>query len=141
MEKTGAVTADSSTEYDRIDVSVLVIGAGAAGARSAITLAEQGIDDILVLGKRNHGDAHTTWARGGINGALGTHDPEDNWAVHAADTLNEGHFLNDPEKVETVAKQMPDRLRELDEWGMEYSRTDDGEIGRASCRERVFRAV
>src|SRR6056297_3329644 len=139
MEKTGAVAADSSTEYDRIDISVLVIGAGAAGARSAITLAEQGVDDVLVIGKRNHGDAHTTWARGGINGALGTHDPEDNWAVHAADTLNEGHFLNDPEKVETVAKQMPDRLRELDEWGMEYSRTDDGEIDQRFFGAQSFR--
>jgi len=139
MEKTGAVAADSSIEYDQIDISVLVIGAGAAGARSAITLAEQGIDDVLVLGKRGHGDAHTTWARGGINGALGTHDPEDNWAVHAADTLNEGHFLNDPEKVETVAKQMPDRLRELDEWGMEYSRTDDGEIDQRFFGAQSFR--
>src|SRR6056297_3191539 len=139
MEKTGAVAADSSTEYDRIDISVLVIGAGAAGARTAIELAEQGVDDVLVIGKRNHGDAHTTWARGGINGALGTHDPEDDWTVHAADTLNEGHFLNDPEKVETVAKRMPDRLRELDEWGMEYSRNDDGEIDQRYFGAQSFR--
>ncbi len=139
MSEQGATAVDRSVEYDQIDVSVLVIGAGAAGARSAITLAEQGVDNVLVLGKRGHGDAHTTWARGGINGALGTHDPEDNWAVHAADTLNEGHFLNDPEKVETVAKQMPDRLRELDEWGMEYSRTDDGEIDQRFFGAQSFR--
>jgi succinate dehydrogenase / fumarate reductase flavoprotein subunit len=128
-----------SPPYERIDVSVLVIGAGAAGARAAIELAERGVEDVLVLGKRNHGDAHTTWARGGVNGALGTHDPADSWAIHAADTLNEGHFLNDPEKVETVAKQMPERLRELDEWGMDFSRTDDGEIDQRFFGAQSFR--
>ena len=129
--------------YSEVDVSVLVIGAGGAGARTAIELAERGVDDVLVLGKRDHGDAHTTWARGGINGALGTHDPEDSWEIHAADTLNEGHLVNDPEKVETVTKQMPDRLRELDDWGMDFSRTEDGEpdqrfFGAQSFRRTAF---
>ncbi|QWC19054.1 FAD-dependent oxidoreductase [Halorubrum sp. 2020YC2] len=125
--------------YRREDVSVLVVGAGAAGARTAIELAERGVDDVLVLGKRGHGDAHTTWARGGINGALGTHDPADSPAIHAADTLNEGHLINDPAKVETVTEQMPERLRELDEWGMEYSRTDDGEIDQRFFGAQSFR--
>ena len=126
-------------EYDRVDVSVLVVGAGAAGARTAIELADRGVEDVLVLGKRGHGDAHTTWARGGINGALGTHDPEDSPAIHAADTLNEGHFLNDPGKVETMTEQMPERLRELDEWGMAYSRTEDGEIDQRFFGAQSFR--
>ena len=130
---------DEPVEYDREDVSVLVVGAGAAGARAAIELAERGVDDVLVLGKRGHGDAHTTWARGGINGALGTHDPEDSPAIHAADTLNEGHFVNDPAKVETVTEQMPERLRELDEWGMAYSRTEDGEIDQRFFGAQSFR--
>jgi len=133
-------TNDAGTPaYDEVDVSVLVVGAGAAGARTAIELAERGVDDVLVLGKRSHGDAHTTWARGGINGALGTRDPEDSWAIHAADTLNEGHFVNDPAKVETVTQQMPERLRELDEWGMDYSRTDDGEIDQRYFGAQSFR--
>ena len=129
----------SEIEYEHVDVSVLVVGAGAAGARTAIELAERGVDDVLVLGKRGHGDAHTTWARGGINGALGTHDPEDDWTIHAADTLNEGHFLNDPAKVEAVTRQMPDRLRELDDWGMAYSRTDEGEIDQRFFGAQSFR--
>ena len=135
------VTTDTASvpEYETVDVSVLVVGAGAAGARTAIELAERGVDDVLVLGKRGHGDAHTTWARGGINGALGTHDPEDSWAIHAADTLNEGHFLNDPAMVETVTEQMPERLRELDDWGMEFSRTDDGRIDQRFFGAQSFR--
>jgi succinate dehydrogenase / fumarate reductase flavoprotein subunit len=139
-ERTGEETTPA---HSKVDVSVLVIGAGGAGARTAIELAERGVEDTLVLGKRDHGDAHTTWARGGINGALGTHDPEDSWEIHAADTLNEGHFVNDPEKVETVTKQMPDRLRELDDWGMDFSRTEDGEpdqrfFGAQSFRRTAF---
>jgi len=143
MDSSRNVSERKPPEYDTVDVSVLVIGAGAAGARAAIELAERGVDDVLVLGKRGHGDAHTTWARGGINGALGTRDPEDDWTIHAADTLTEGHFLNDPGKVETVTEQMPERLRELDEWGMDYSRTDDGGIdqryfGAQSYRRTAF---
>ena len=143
MERNDATRDTAPPTYDTVDVSVLVVGAGAAGARAAIELAERGVDDVLVLGKRGHGDAHTTWARGGINGALGTRDPEDDWTIHAADTLNEGHFLNDPRKVEVVAEQMPERLRELDAWGMDYSRTGDGEIdqryfGAQSYRRTAF---
>ena len=139
MNERRPTDSEEPVEYDRVDVSVLVIGAGAAGARTAIELAERGVDDVLVLGKRGHGDAHTTWARGGINGALGTHDPEDSPAIHAADTLNEGHLINDPAKVETVTEQMPERLRELDEWGMEYSRTEDGEVDQRFFGAQSFR--
>ena len=88
--------SDSGVEYETVETQVLVIGAGAAGARTAISLAENGVSP-LVIGKRGHGDAHTTWAAGGINAALGSRDPEDSPAIHAADTLNEGHMLNDPE--------------------------------------------
>jgi succinate dehydrogenase / fumarate reductase flavoprotein subunit len=133
---TSPVTADET-----VDLGVLVIGAGAAGARTAIELVDRGVDptELLVIGKRGHGDAHTTWARGGINGALGTHDPEDDWAIHAADTLKEGHFLNDPAKVEAVTSRMPDLLRELDDWGMAYSRTPDGEIDQRYFGAQSFR--
>ncbi|MDY6761904.1 MAG: FAD-binding protein, partial [Candidatus Nanohaloarchaea archaeon] len=78
-------------EYETVDVDVLIIGAGGAGVRTAIELDEHGVDDQLVIGKRGHGDAHTTWAAGGINAALGNLDEEDRWEIHAADTLKEGH--------------------------------------------------
>ncbi len=144
MEKTNPAadgTSATTPEYETVDVETLVVGAGAAGARAAIEMVESGVDpeDVLVIGKRSHGDAHTTWARGGVNGALGTHDEEDDWTIHAADTLKEGHFLNDPQKVETVTKQMPARLRELDDWGMEYSRTEDGEIDQRYFGAQSFR--
>ena len=128
-------------EYETVHRDVLIVGAGAAGARTAIELVDRDVDpeDVLVIGKRSHGDAHTTWARGGINGALGTHDPEDDWSVHAADTLDEGHFLNDPEKVETVTRRMPRLLKQLDDWGMPFSRTDDGAVDQRYFGAQSFR--
>jgi succinate dehydrogenase / fumarate reductase flavoprotein subunit len=130
--------ADDDVEYETVRTPVLVVGAGAAGARTAIELAESGVEP-LVVGKRDHGDAHTVWAAGGINAALGSRDPEDSPAIHAADTLNEGHHLNDPEAVELVAETMPDRVRELDEWGMPFDRTDEGEIQQRYFGAQSFR--
>lgn len=121
---------------------VLVIGAGAAGARTAIGLKKRGIEP-LVVSKRDYGDAHTTWARGGINAALGNRDPEDTWAIHAADTLDEGHFINDPDAVEVVTKNMPEVAEELHDWGMDFTETEEGELqqryfGAQSYRRTCF---
>jgi succinate dehydrogenase / fumarate reductase flavoprotein subunit len=131
--------ADGGVEPDeRVRTPVLVVGAGAAGARTAIGLAERGIEP-LVVSKRDHGDAHTVWAAGGINAALGSLDPEDSTAIHAADTLKEGHFLNDPVAVETVTGSMPDRIRELEEWGCPFARTEDGRVAQRYFGAQSYR--
>jgi len=123
---------------ESVSTSVLIIGAGGAGLRTSIELAQNGVD-CLVLGKRPHGDAHTIWAAGGINASLGSLDPEDRWAIHAADTLDEGHFVNDPTAVEMLCRRAPDRIRELDEWGMAFDRTDDGKINQRYFGAQSFR--
>lgn len=128
----------SDVNIEEIKTPVLIIGAGAAGARAAIEMADKGVEP-LVVSKRDHGDAHTTWARGGINAALGNLDEEDSWQIHAADTLDEGHFINDPEAVETVTENMPEVARELDEWGMDFSRTPDGEINQRYFGAQSYR--
>ncbi len=129
---------NTTSNPETVPTSVLIIGAGGAGLRTSIELAEQGID-CLVLGKRAHGDAHTIWAAGGINASLGSLDPEDRWEIHAADTLDEGHFVNDPTAVETLCKRAPDRIRELAEWGMEFDRTDEGKINQRYFGAQSFR--
>jgi len=105
--------------------NVLVVGSGAAGMRAAIAAHDAG-EHVVVLGKRPRFDAHTVLAAGGINAALGTRDPEDSWQQHFADTVREGYFLSDPRVVEIMATEAPDAIRELDEWGCEFARTDDG---------------
>lgn len=129
---------ESEAEPDRIiQQDVLIIGAGAAGARTGIELAENGVE-CRVIGKRDHGDAHTVWAAGGINASLGNRDPDDSWEIHAADTMDEGHHINTPKSVELVTKNMPDRVKELQEWGCEFD-LHDGEIDQRYFGAQSFR--
>ncbi|MFB6231146.1 MAG: L-aspartate oxidase [Salinibacter sp.] len=128
----------TTSTTETVSTDVLVIGAGGAGLRTSIELAKHDID-CLVLGKRAHGDAHTIWAAGGINASLSSLDPEDQWEIHAADTLDEGHFVNDPTAVEMLCRRAPDRIRELDEWGMDFDRTDDGKINQRYFGAQSFR--
>jgi succinate dehydrogenase / fumarate reductase flavoprotein subunit len=96
--------------------NVLVIGSGAAGLRAAIAATEAG-SQVLVVGKRDRLDAHTVLAAGGMNAVLGTRDPQDSWEQHFADTLREGYFLGHPRVVEIMAREAPDAVRELADWG------------------------
>src|SRR5919106_5899956 len=82
---------------------VLIIGGGSAGLRAAIAAHDAGVH-VLIISKSKKGDPHTVLARGSINAALGTMDPEDNWMIHADDTLREGEFLAAYEKVEILCK-------------------------------------
>ena len=123
---------------DLVETDVLIVGAGAAGLRAAIELSREGVD-VLVLGKRRHGDAHTVWAAGGINASLGTLDPDDRWEIHAADTIGEGHFVNDPRAVEVLAREAPERIRELQDWGCPFSLTEDGELNQRYFGAQSFR--
>ncbi len=78
--------------------------------------------DVLIISKSVKGNPHTTIARGGINAALGTMDPEDRWMIHAADTLREGEFLSDYERVELLCKSVPEAINELVNWGARFHR-------------------
>ena len=98
---------------------------------------------VLIISKSKKGDPHTVLARGGINAALGTMDPEDNWMVHAADTLREGEFLADYERVEILCKNAPDAVNELVKWGARFHREKDGRLtqrffGAHTYRRTVF---
>src|ERR1700731_64499 len=107
--------------------NVLVIGTGAAGLRAAIAVTEAG-SQVLVVGKRDRLDAHTVLAAGGINAVLGTRDPQDSWEQNFADPLREGYFLGHPRVVEIMAREAPDAVRELADWGCQFARLDDGRL-------------
>src|SRR5438128_2440893 len=106
---------------------VVVIGAGGAGLRAAIECADQGMSTGLVC-KSLLGKAHTVMAEGGVAAALGNVAPQDNWKIHFRDTMRGGKFLNDWRMAELHAKQAPDRVRELEEWGAVFDRTPSGLI-------------
>lgn len=81
-----------------------------------------------VLGKRDRLDAHTVLASGGINAVLGTHDPEDSFEQHFADTISEGYFIGHPRVIEIMTTEAPRAVQELAEWGCPFARTSDGKL-------------
>jgi succinate dehydrogenase / fumarate reductase, flavoprotein subunit len=131
------VNIDSNRSCD-----VLIVGGGSAGIRAAIEAHDAGAH-VLIISKSKKADPHTVLARGGINAALGTMDQEDNWMVHAADTLREGEFLADYERVEVLCKRAPDAVNELVNWGARFHREKNGKLtqrffGAHTYRRTVF---
>ena len=116
---------DCKISYRSYDV--LIIGGGSAGLRAAIEAHDAG-SEVLIVSKNRRGDPHTVLARGGINAALGTMDSQDNWMIHAADTLSEGLFIADYDKVEMLCKSAPDAMTELVKWGARFHREPDGRL-------------
>ena len=112
--------------------------------RSSIAIeADDAGADVLIISKNKKGDPHTVLARGGINASIGTMDPEDNWIIHAADTLREGEFIADYERVEVLCKNAPDAVNELVNWGARFHREKDGRLtqrffGAHTYRRTVF---
>jgi len=110
-----------------LSCDVLIIGSGSAGLRTAIDAYDAG-SHVLIISKNRKGDPHTVLARGGINAALGTMDPNDNWLVHTADTLREGGFIADYEKDAVLCKNAPNVIDELVGWGARFHREEDGRL-------------
>jgi len=113
--------------YDSYEYDVLVIGAGGAGLRAAIEARAAGLKTGLIC-KSLLGKAHTVMAEGGIAAAMGNVWKEDNWQVHFRDTMRGGKMLNNWRMAELHAKESPDRVLELEEWGALFDRTKEGLI-------------
>ena len=118
--------------------NVLVIGTGGAGLRAAIEAKKEGVD-VVVLGKRLKEDAHTVLAAGGINAAFGNVDPQDSWEQHFADTMLEGYGLADPRSVEIMAKESPELVSEIDEWGANFAKLSDGKLDQRFFGAHTYR--
>ena len=115
------------SDLQTFEHDVLVIGAGGAGLRAAIECSARGMSTGLVC-KSLLGKAHTVMAEGGVAAALGNVDRRDSWKIHFRDTMRGGKFLNQWRMAELHARESPERVRELEEWGAVFDRTRDGLI-------------
>jgi succinate dehydrogenase / fumarate reductase flavoprotein subunit len=119
---------------------VVVIGAGGAGLRAAIESSVLGARTALVC-KSLLGKAHTVMAEGGIAAALGNVDQDDEWRVHFQDTLSGGKYLNNWRMAELHAKEAPDRVRELEQWGGVFDRTPAGTMSQRAFGGHSYRRL
>jgi L-aspartate oxidase len=99
------------------EVDFIVVGAGVAGLRAAITLAEAG--KVLVLAKQELSESATQYAQGGIAVAL---SDEDEISLHLQDTINAGDGIVNPEAAHVLVEEGPDRIQELIDWGTQFDR-------------------
>src|SRR6202171_940377 len=132
---------DSVTaNYEVREHDVLIIGAGGAGLRAAIEAWAQGAS-VGVVCKSLLGKAHTVMAEGGIAAAMANVDPADNWKVHFRDTMRGGKFLNNWRMAQLHAQEAPERVRELEQWGALFDRTEKGEILQRAFGGHTFKRL
>ena len=115
------------SKFETHEHDVLVIGAGGAGLRAAIEALAHGAS-VGVVSKSLLGKAHTVMAEGGIAAAMGNVDAADGWQPHFRDTMRGGKMLNNWRMAQLHAMEAPDRVRELEQWGAIFDRTQDGNI-------------
>ncbi len=99
-------------------VDHLVIGSGIAGLTFALRVAERGT--VAILTKTTADETSTRWAQGGIASVTA---PDDDFASHVEDTLLAGDGLCHREAVELLVREGPEAIRELVEWGVQFTRT------------------
>jgi succinate dehydrogenase / fumarate reductase flavoprotein subunit len=137
------VERDGSANGARHEVrehDILIIGAGGAGLRAAIAATERGLS-VGVLSKSLLGKAHTVMAEGGIAASVGNVDPDDGWQPHFIDTMNSGKFLNNWRMAEIFAKEAPERVYELEQWGALFNRTAEGKISQRAFGGHTYRRL
>ena len=113
--------------YETHEHDVLIIGAGGAGLRAAIEALSQDVR-VGVVCKSLLGKAHTVMAEGGIAAAMANVDTSDDWRAHFRDTMRGGKFLNNWRMAQLHAQEAPERVRELEQWGALFDRTENGDI-------------
>ena len=104
---------------------VIIIGAGLAGLRAAIEIGENA--SVAVLSKVFATRSHSGAAQGGIGAAL-ANEEEDSWEWHMFDTVKGSDYLGDQDAIETMAKDAPRTIFELEHLGVPFNRTSEGKI-------------
>jgi succinate dehydrogenase / fumarate reductase flavoprotein subunit len=112
--------------YETHAYDVVVVGAGGAGLRATLGMAEQGLRTACIT-KVFPTRSHTVAAQGGIAASLGNMGP-DHWQWHMYDTVKGSDWLGDTDAMEYLAREAPKAVYELEHYGVPFSRTEAGQI-------------
>ena len=115
-----------SYEIEYHDYDVVVVGAGGSGLRATVGAVENGYKTACIS-KVFPTRSHTVAAQGGISAALGNMG-EDDWRWHMYDTVKGSDWLGDQDAIEYLCKNAPKAVLELENYGVPFSRTEDGKI-------------
>ncbi|MCK5859610.1 MAG: succinate dehydrogenase flavoprotein subunit [Abyssibacter sp.] len=115
-----------SYEIIKHEYDVVVVGAGGAGLRATLGLAEAGLKTACVT-KVFPTRSHTVAAQGGVSAALGNMG-EDDWRWHAYDTVKGSDWLGDQDAIEYMCREAIPSIIELEHYGVPFSRTGEGKI-------------
>ena len=118
--------AEIKKSLPRRKFDVVVVGAGGAGMRCSLQLANAGLN-VAVLSKVFPTRSHTVAAQGGIGASLGNMS-EDNWYWHMYDTVKGSDWLGDQDSIEFMCREAPSAVYELEHFGMPFDRNPDGTI-------------
>ncbi|MBR3370269.1 MAG: succinate dehydrogenase flavoprotein subunit [Rhodobacteraceae bacterium] len=116
----------SAYKIEEHTYDVVVVGAGGAGLRATLGMAEQGLKTACVT-KVFPTRSHTVAAQGGIAASLSNMGP-DHWQWHMYDTVKGSDWLGDTDAMEYLAREAPKAVYELEHYGVPFSRTEDGKI-------------
>ncbi len=101
----------------------LVIGSGIAGLFFALNASKFG--KVVIVAKDDLNNTTTNKAQGGIASVM--YSP-DSFEKHITDTLACGSGLSDPEIVEMVVHEGPDRIQDLINIGISFDKTKQGKF-------------
>jgi len=105
----------------------VIVGGGGAGLRTAMELAKGG-HKTACISKVFPTRSHTVSAQGGINGAIASDDPNDDWRWHMYDTVKGSDYIGDQDAIEYLCSVGAEVVYELEHMGLPFSRTNSGRI-------------
>ena len=117
------------SDYEIIDHEhdVVVVGAGGAGLRATLGMVAGGLKTACIT-KVFPTRSHTVAAQGGIGAALNNMGEKDSWQFHMYDTVKGSDWLGDQDAIEYMCKNAIPSITELENFGVPFSRTDEGKI-------------
>ena len=122
-----------------IKSEVLIIGSGGAGCRAAIEVSNEGKEPLIVSKGLSFRSGCTGMAEGGYNAVLKLVDPDDSFEAHYKDTIKGGSYLNDPDLVNILTRESPERLHDLEEYGALFDRQESGELNQRPFGAQTYR--
>ncbi len=123
-----------------MEVDLLIVGSGLSGLRAALGAKLQGVKSCAVLSMVYAIRSHSVAAQGGVNAALNNApgDKADSAEKHAFDTVKGSDYLADQKAVSLMTEHAIPTVYEMENWGVPFSRFDDGRIAQRPFGGAVY---